>query len=303
MRILRVEKNEEGKTLEQFLSVRVPTMAKAIFLAHLRRGDLLIDGRPADTGKEVLRTGNRIGLSIEERHFVPKAKPQRLLHIVYEDDKLIVADKPEGMLSHPDEKLKEPDLLSLLTQQKQVAPGTFALINRLDFNTTGLILLGKDPASIRELNDAAFKNQIRKFYRCLACGYWDRPKGELRAFLLKDEPAGLVRISESPMPKAQEIITDYEVLAEGNGLSLVEIELMTGKTHQIRAHLASLGHPILGDPLYGKEVLNKRYGATKQALWASKLVFSIPDPLSPLHYLTEKTIVHDQPQWLKYLQK
>jgi len=303
MRILRVEKNEDGKTLEQFLSIRVPTLTKAIFLAHVRHGDILIDGHPADTGKEILRPGSRVGLSIEERNFLPMNFSKKTIRIVYEDDKLIVADKPEGMLSHPDEKLKEPDLLTLITQQKKVPTGTFALINRLDFNTTGLVLIGKDPASIRELNDAAFKNQIRKFYCCLAYGYWDRPKGEMRAYLLKDEPAGLVRISETPIPKSQEIITDYEVLTEGNGLSLVEIELMTGKTHQIRAHLASVGHPILGDPLYGQEVINKRYGVNKQALWASKLVFSIPDPMSPLHYLSEKTIVQDQPQWQKYLKK
>lgn len=223
------------------------------------------------------------------------------LEIVYEDDQILVAHKPEGMLSHPDEKLHEPDFLSAISRQKQVPMGTFALVNRLDFNTSGLILVGKNLSATRALNEAASKGQIGKFYRCLAYGYFDKPADELHAYLLKDEQSALVRISDHPLPKAQAIITRYRVLREGNGLSLVEIELMTGKTHQIRAHLASVDHPILGDPLYGNEVLNKRYGVSKQALWASKLVFEIADSQSLLYYLSRKVIEKNEPSWNRYL--
>jgi 23S rRNA pseudouridine955/2504/2580 synthase len=224
------------------------------------------------------------------------------LEIVYEDEQILVAHKPEGMLSHPDEKLHEPDFLSAISRQKKVPMGTYALVNRLDFNTSGLILVGKNLSATRALNEAASKGQIRKFYRCLAYGYFDKPADELHAYLLKDEPSALVRISDHPMPKAQEIITRYQVLREGHGLSLLEIELMTGKTHQIRAHLAAVDHPILGDPLYGKEILNKRYGISKQALWASKLVFEIAESQNPLYYLSQKVIVKDEPSWNRFLE-
>jgi len=300
---LNIERGEEGKTLEIFVSKRLSSLTKGQYYSYLRKKCFKINGVHAQTGKEILREGDVLTFFVDERLFDAEAKSSALLEIVYEDDKIIVAHKPEGMLSHPDEKLHEPDFLSALCQQKKVPMGTYALVNRLDFNTSGLILVGKDLSSTRALNDAAFQGQIRKFYRCLTYGYWDKPTAELHAYLLKDEQSSLVRISDHPMPKAQEIRTKYTVLQEGNGLSLLEIELMTGKTHQIRAHLASVDHPILGDPLYGNEVINKRYGVAKQALWASKLVFEISDSHSPLFYLSQKVIIKDEPLWSRFLKK
>ena len=304
MRTLKVEIDEEGMALERFVSRHLPRMAKTIFSAYVNAGKIWINGNPAKTGKEILRQRDTVGFAVDERYFAKEQRPAApRIEIVYEDDRLIVANKPEGMLSHPDSKLKEPDLLSALRRQKKAEDSDLSVVNRLDFNTTGLILVAKDVDSARLLGEATTNGWIRKFYRCLSYGYWDIPEAELHAYLLKDEASAIVRISPVPIPKAQEIVTEYRVLEEGNGLSLLEIELMTGKTHQIRAHLASLDHPVLGDPLYGHEILNRRYGVKRQALWASKLIFDVPDPENPLAYLSRKTIEKDERHWYELLRK
>ena len=304
MRTLKVEIDEEGMALERFVSRHLPRMAKTIFSAYVNAGKIWINGNPAKTGKEILRQRDTVGFAVDERYFAKEQRPAApRIEIVYEDDRLIVANKPEGMLSHPDSKLKEPDLLSALRRQKKAEDSDLSVVNRLDFNTTGLILVAKDVDSARLLGEATSNGWIRKFYRCLSYGYWDIPEAELHAYLLKDEASAIVRISPVPIPKAQEIVTKYRVLEEGNGLSLLEIELMTGKTHQIRAHLASLDHPVLGDPLYGHEILNRRYGVKRQALWASKLIFDVPDPENPLAYLSRKTIEKDERHWYELLRK
>jgi 23S rRNA pseudouridine955/2504/2580 synthase len=305
MRTLIVGMADAGKTFEQFVAKRLPAVQKPLYYQYLRKKCFKINGVHVSTGKEIVHENDTLAFYVEDRYLDGSpSKPETKIGIVFEDEKILVADKPEGLLSHLDEKLPaEEDLLTVLSRQKKVLPGTYSLVNRLDFNTSGLIIVGKDPVSTRELNNAAMKDQIRKFYRCLAVGYLPKTADELHAWLLKDEPSALVRISETFLPKATEIITRYTVLQEGNGLSLLEIELLTGKTHQIRAHLASIDHPVLGDPLYGNEKTNKKYGVEKQALWASKIVFAIPDSSSPLYDLNGKTIVKDEPEWLRFLSK
>lgn len=304
MRTLKVEKDEEGMTLDHFTARRLPRLAKSIFLAYVNGGKIWVNGDPAKTGREVLRQRDTVGYAVDDRYFAKdeNRKPVRI-EIVYEDDRIIVANKPEGMLSHPDAKLREPDLLNILKHQKSATDGDLSLVNRLDFNTTGLILVAKDPEAARDLGEAMSNGWIRKFYRCLTYGYWEIPEAELHAFLLKDEASAVVRISQTPIPKSQEIVTKYRVLEEGNGLSLLEVELMTGKTHQIRAHFAALDHPVLGDPLYGQEIINRRYGVKRQALWASKLIFDIPNSDNRLAYLSQKAIEKDEKNWYSLMRK
>jgi 23S rRNA pseudouridine955/2504/2580 synthase len=304
MRTIKVESSEAGITFEQFVVKCLPLVPKVLYYQYLRKKCFKLNGIHLFDGKEILKENDILSFYVDDHFFEKGVKSDPRIEIVYEDDKMIVANKPEGILSHADDQLKkEDDLLTILSHQKNVATGTYSLVNRLDFNTSGLIIVGKTPAATKELNDAAQRNQIQKYYRCLAYGYFDKPTDELRAYLLKDEPSSLVRISPTFLPRSQEIITRYTVLQEGNAVSFLEIELLTGKTHQIRAHLAAIDHPILGDPLYGNVLLNKKFALTRQALWASKLVFSILDPSSPLCYLNGKILVKDEPQWLRFLQK
>jgi 23S rRNA pseudouridine955/2504/2580 synthase len=303
MRTIFIDKSDSGKTFEQYIAKRFSMIAKPLYYQYLRKKCFKINGVHTLTGKEILSENDLITFYVDDKYFDQTAEKTISIPILYEDDKLLVVDKPEGLLSHPDGSLKEDDLLTALSKQKKVSLGTFALVNRLDFNTSGLLLVGKNSNSTMELNDAALKNSIRKYYRCLAVGYFDVPSALLQAYLLKDEVSSLVRVSSINLPRAQEIITRYTVLAEGNGLSLLEVELITGRTHQIRAHLAFVDHPVLGDPLYGNEAINKRYGVLKQVLRSYKLAFMITDSLSPLAYLNGKIVEKDDPTWIQYLKK
>ncbi|MBU1144360.1 MAG: RluA family pseudouridine synthase [Firmicutes bacterium] len=206
---------------------------------------------------------------------------QNKINIFYEDDLILIVDKPPKMLSHPDKLHKEPDLLSALKHPE------YAVITRLDFNTSGLVLLGKSQKSISILNQLSRNNEIHKIYQCLVLNYFQNPEAILTAYLLKDEINSVVRLSDKKIENGQKIITSYKVLTEKNNCSLLEVELITGKTHQIRAHMAFAEHPLIGDPLYGQKSLNKKYNLHFQALVSTKIWFTIQDSTNPLFYLNK----------------
>ena len=190
------------------------------------------------------------------------------INTIYEDDNILIVDKPAGLLVHRARELQEPDLLA------EIGHPEYGIITRLDFQTPGLLLLGKHPAALAVLNQRQRQHGIRKFYHAVLGGYFDEPEGLLRHYLRKDEGSAVVRISQTPFAKAQEALTSYRVIKEALTLSLVEIELLTGRTHQIRAVMAQIGHPVAGDPLYGNPALNRRLGLRHQALAAMRLEFA-----------------------------
>lgn len=210
------------------------------------------------------------------------------VQIIYEDESLIIVNKPIGMLSHPDSHLKEMDLLTYFHKTRNDS-SRYAVINRLDYNTFGLIIIGKNDIITKELNKASMEKSIRKSYLCAVSGYFFQPTDTLTAFLLKDSTQSKVRISNIEIKNSQKIMTRYTVLKEANNMSLLDIELLTGKTHQIRAHLAHVGHPIVGDPLYGFPSVNKKANLKTQALCAYKLLFHNINEGSPLYYLNNRT--------------
>ncbi len=211
------------------------------------------------------------------------------LSVIYEDALILIVDKPAGMLTHPDKKLNQPDVITTLVADHHGSP-TYGVINRLDFNTSGLVMIGKTQEAIKELNRLAIEKQIRKHYLCGVVGYFDYPEATLTDYLLKDSEQSVVRISSEELPNSKRIVTRYKVLDEYQGLSLLTVELLTGKTHQIRAHLAHHNHPIVGDPLYGYASINKKLGIKTQILCAYRLVFSIKDASSIFAYMNGKTI-------------
>lgn len=221
-----------------------------------------------------------------------------LIPILYEDDQLLIADKPDHMLSHPDKKLKAPDLL---TQIKRMYPKLATLdlqvITRLDFNTPGLCLLSKYKATQKNLQYAQDQEWVKKVYQCVVFGYLPKPADVLHGYLLKDETSAVVRISSSEIDNTIPIHTKYTVLKEKNGLSLLEVELLSGKTHQIRAHLASIGYPLVGDPLYGNLIKNRQFPIKTQQLIMSKLRFEIPDSTHPLAYLDGLIVQKKELDW------
>jgi len=206
------------------------------------------------------------------------------LKTIYEDDNILILDKPQGMLSHAAKHHEGDDIISSLGNKD------YAAITRLDYQTAGLMLIGKNKPAISALNRLSMNHGIRKTYESIVIGYFPEVEGVLSAFLLKDEKSAIVRLSNNNVPGSVPIVTTYRVLKEKNGYSQIEVGIESGKTHQIRAHLAFVGHPVLGDPLYGNLRANKMAGQSTQLLVSMQIEFNVLDPLDPMYYLNRKKI-------------
>jgi len=214
--------------------------------------------------------------------------------IVYEDKNILIANKAQGIAVHPDKDQLQGTLIDLVRaylQQKGDAAGDgsfqASLCHRLDRNTGGLVIIAKSQESHDILLNKIENREIRKYYQCLVKGKMERVEARLKAYLWKDASKSRVFINERKTPGAAEIITEYKVLNynKAKDVSRLEVELVTGRTHQIRAHLAFIGHPILGDGKYGKNEINRAFGLKQQALWAYRLKFDFTGSAGVLDYL------------------
>ena len=212
--------------------------------------------------------------------FLSKIHPH--LSIVYEDENLLLADKRPGLTAHPDEHEKVNTLLTharaYLYQKGEydsMDPAAFApvLCNRIDRFTGGIVMIAKSEVSMHVLNQKIRSREIEKRYLCIVHGRVDPPEGLLDSYILKPKAQKRVTVLDREAPGAQRAQTRYRTLAAKGGLSLLECELLTGRTHQIRAQFAHIGHPLLGDGQYGDPRRDERYHRHFQALYAYRLDF------------------------------
>ena len=304
MREMTIGKNDAGQRLDRFLSKALPLLPPALAQKYIRIKRVKVNGGRAQRDQR-LREGDVLQLYIndeffdkpsEENMFLTLFKPR--LTVVYEDEHILLADKPQGMVVHADETEKVNTLINhiqaYLYQKREWNPRwenafTPALCNRIDRNTGGIVIAAKDAEALRDMNRLIREDQLSKFYLCLCHGSMERPAATLHGFLAKDSARNLVRVEDHPFPGAREIITKYRVLdTRGKGadaVSLLQVELVTGRTHQIRAHLAHIGHPLLGDGKYGINRADRQEGFKYQALYAWRLDFDIPGDGGSLAYL------------------
>ena len=231
-----------------------------------------------------------------ENAFLSLYQPK--LNILYEDDHILLLDKRPGMVVHPDENERVNTLLThlqaYLYQKKEWSPyweNSFApaLCNRIDRNTGGIVIAAKTAEGLRIMNQKIRDRELSKYYLCVVQGKMPQREGKLEGYIWKDEVKKQVYVRSKPQPGAKTAITLYKVLAVHNNLSLVECDLITGRTHQIRAQFAAAGHPLIGDGKYGSERENRKYGRHGQALYSYKLTFQFTTEAGALEGLNGRT--------------
>ena len=304
MRILKIGKNDAGQRLDKFLTKAVKGLPLSMMYKAIRTKKIKVN-RARAKENQVLLEGDEIQLFIKDEFFdlpqndnsaLATIKPK--LSLVYEDENILLLNKRPGVLVHEDTAGGENTLIlhvkAYLYQKGEYDPAdeqSFApaLCNRIDRNTGGLVIAAKNAASLRAMNEKIKQNEVSKFYLCAAHGKMPKKADTLLGYLRKDSEKNLVTVSDTPLRGGKSIETRYRVLREKNGNSLLEVELITGRTHQIRAHLAHVGHPLLGDGKYGKNRAEKGRGYKYQALYAYKLMFDPVGGDSVLSYLEGKS--------------
>jgi len=306
LRTFTIGKNDAGQRLDKFLSKNLKTLPPSLMYKYIRLKKIKVNRKRAEQ-KTVLYEGDTVELFIKEEFFDAVSTDlayQRItprINIVYEDENLILCDKRPGQIVHADDHEDVNTLINhikaYLWQKGEYVPeqeNAFApaLCNRIDRNTGGIVIAAKNAQTLRVINEKIRRNEIDKRYLCAAHGVMEREHDVLRGYLKKDAATNMVSVFEKKTTKShevKEIVTEYRVLAKTDRLSLCEVHLITGRTHQIRAHFSSIGHPLLGDGKYGVNREDKREGYKYQALYSYKLTFAFQEP-SHLDYLTGRTV-------------
>ena len=301
--------NDAGQRLDRWLAKTLPLLPAPLAQKYIRLKRVKINGKGSKRDVR-LAVGDVLQLYINdeffetpnrENAFLSVFKPQ--LDIVYEDENLILLNKRPGMVVHPDDHERVNTLIThiqaYLYQKKEWSPyweNSFApaLCNRIDRNTGGIVMAAKNAETLRILNQKIRDREIAKFYLAIVHGRMKPSQGKLEGFLLKDEDRAQVKVFSRPVPGGKSAATLYKTLRTAGGLSLVECELLTGRTHQIRAQFAAAGHPLLGDGKYGRERDNKKYGRSFQALYSYKLAFTFPTDAGLLEYLRGRVFTVEQ---------
>lgn len=302
MKSFTVTKNDASLRLDKFIVKNCPALPSSLMFKYIRKKRIKVNGKRAEISTR-LQEGDTVEAYINDEFFVsvqPKydflSAPAKL-DIVYEDENILLADKKQGLLVHPD-KNEYGDTLIARIQHYLYDKGEYkprdensfrpALANRIDRNTGGIVIAAKNAESLRILCDKIKYREIEKKYLAVIHGVPKKKSDLLEGYLEKNEDKNKVFLKSGKTDSSLTIKTRYTVLESRAGLSLVEVELLTGRTHQIRAHMASIGHPLLGDGKYGKSSADKKMGFDKQALYSYSLKFDFKTDAGILNYLNGK---------------
>ena len=310
MRSFTIGKNDAGQRLDRFLAKAVPLLPASLAQKYVRIKRIKVNGARSQRDQR-LNEGDLVECYVNDEFFdVPDENNVYLtitspkVNIVYEDENLVLLDKPAGMLCHAGDggggTTLIDHLLAYLYQKREWSPReenafTPALCNRIDRNTCGLVIAAKNAEALRILNDKIRGREIAKFYLCVCLGRPEPPNGRIECILRKDERENKMRVYHHAVPDGRSAVTLYQTLLTRNGLSLVEAELLTGRTHQIRASFADIGHPLLGDGKYGVGAENRKRGETAQLLCSRRLRFDFSTDAGILEYLKGREYMVDPP--------
>lgn len=303
MKQVTVNKNAAGQRIDRFLSKTYPALSQGFICKTIRKKDIKVNGKRTEANYK-LTEGDVITLYIKDELFeIKKPSDDDFLttdggiSVIYEDENIILVDKEPGLVVHEDNDNTSDTLINRIKnylykkgeykpeEEYSFAP---ALCNRIDRNTGGIVIAAKNAESLRILNQKVKDRELTKLYLCAVNGIPKQKSAKLTAYLYKNEKENRVVISDKKTPQNRTIVTAYRVIETCGGDSLLEVDLITGRTHQIRAHMAHIGHFLLGDGKYGVNKINKEKGYPYQALYSYKLIFNFSTDGGILSYLNGK---------------
>lgn len=308
MRSFTIGKNDCGQRLDKFISKALPKIPSSLVYKSIRTKKIKVNRKRA-TPSQILLEGDSLQLFLSEDFFDDDSSTSSVhtleavkgnIDIVYEDNNILLVNKPADVPVHEDDSNNKNNLIvyiqSYLYKKGEYNPSdeqSFApaLCNRIDRNTSGIVIAAKNAEALREMNVLIKERSISKFYIAAVHGNMGKKSDTLTAYLSKNEKTNTVAVYDSPRPGTKRIVTKYRTLSEKNGLSLIEVELITGRTHQIRAHMAHIGHPLLGDGKYGMNRADREMGYKHQALCSYRLIFGDYPPNSFFRYLSGKEFI------------
>jgi len=296
-----VIKNDAGQRLDRFTAKTVPLLPSSLTQKYIRIKRIKVNGKTAKRDYKLV-AGDVVQMYINDEFFEsPKEDNAYLkvsnpaLDIIYNDDNILLINKPAGDLCHSDSGYSYATIISRLQaylyisgewRPREENSFTPALCNRIDRNTSGIVIAAKNAESLRIINEKLRLQEIGRYYQTIVHGIPKPPDARLEGHIFKDAVKNRVYVTKNSQPGAKSAVMEYQTIATANKLSLLKCRLFTGRTHQIRAQLADIGHPVLGDSKYGSGRLDRVFGEAKQALCSYKVIFDFKTEASSLSYLT-----------------
>ncbi|MCM1053964.1 MAG: RluA family pseudouridine synthase [Bacteroides sp.] len=317
-REIEIRENDSGQRLDRFLTKMFPSLKVGNINKALRSKDIRLNGKRAEAAYR-LKKGDKVFLFFPDRMLEGKKESygdfltaRDKLSIVYEDENILLVDKEQGLVVHTDGG-GEADTLINRIKKYLYGKGEFkpydenvfapALCNRIDRNTSGIVIAAKNAEALRILNEKIKNRELQKKYLCIVLGKMPKSSDTLTAYLEKNPDENTVVVSDTKTKSNLTVKTKYKTIESRSGLSLLEVDLLTGRTHQIRAHMAYIGHPLLGDGKYGINRVNVKYGFKAQALCSYKLTFRFASDGGALDYLNGKSFEAKEVPFMKFWEK
>jgi len=298
-----IKENDAGQRLDKFVIKALPMLPISMLYKAIRQKNLKLNGKRAQIGSR-LNAGDIIDIYLKDdvlgsENSMHKERYDFLsapasLSVIYEDENILLCDKPQGLIVHPDKDNYNDNLLFRIQHYlynkgeynpKNEQSFSPALANRIDRGTGGIVIACKTAEALRIMNEKIKQRELSKKYYCLVHGCPKKNSDTIKSYLFKDAKKNRVYITKETQKGAQLAITEYSVLRQNGDISLLDVKIITGRTHQIRAQLASIGYPLVGDGKYGKLNDDKRLGFNRQALYCYKIGFRFSSEAGILEYL------------------